>query len=236
MSSFGLERIFAPRRVAIVDGSRRPSSIGALILQNIQKGGFAGEIAVVNPKYETIDGATTSPDLKSLPFVPDLIVVTAPATAIPQIIEEAGERGVSGAAIISSGLGHGPDSIAGAVEKAARTHKMRVVGPNCLGVMFPGVALNASFASRQPTPGSLALISQSGAIAAAMVDWGAERAVGFSGIVSIGDQLDVDVADLLDYSCWTKRRVPSSSMWRLSGMHESSCQPHAPLPALNRWS
>ncbi|MDE2069450.1 MAG: CoA-binding protein, partial [Bradyrhizobium sp.] len=178
MSSFGLERIFAPRRVAIVGGSRRPSSIGALILQNIQKGGFTGEIAVVNPNYETIDGTKTCPDLKSLPFVPDLIVVTAPAPAIPEIIEEAGERGVPGAAIISSGLGHGPDSIAGAVEKAARIHRMRIVGPNCLGVMFPSVALNASFASRQPMPGSLALISQSGAIAAAMVDWGAERAVG----------------------------------------------------------
>lgn len=199
MSSFGLDRIFAPRRVAIVGGSRRPSSIGTLILQNIRKGGFAGEIAVVNPKYEAIDGVTTSPDLKSLPFVPDLIVVTAPAPAIPEIIGDAGEGGVSGAVIISSGLGHGPGSMADAVEKAARTHKIRIVGPNCLGVMFPGVALNASFAARHPRSGSLALISQSGAIAAAMVDWGAERAVGFSGIVSIGDQLDVDVADLLDY-------------------------------------
>src|SRR5262249_24789735 len=83
--------------------------------------------------------------------------------------------------------------------KAARAHKMRIVGPNCLGMMFPGVALNASFAARHPAPGSLALISQSGAIAAAMVDWGAEKSVGFSGIVSIGDQLDGDVADLLDY-------------------------------------
>jgi acetyltransferase len=199
MSSFGLDRIFAPRRVAIVGGSRRPSSIGALILQNIQTSGFSGEIAVVNPKYHFIDGVTTSPDLKSLPFVPDLIVVTAPAPAIPGIIEEAGECGVPGAVIISSGLDHGPGSMADAVEKAARAHKMRIVGPNCLGVMFPGVALNASFAARHPRPGSLALISQSGAIAAAMVDWGAERSVGFSGIVSIGDQLDVDVADLLDY-------------------------------------
>jgi acetyltransferase len=199
MSSFGLDRIFAPRRVAIVGGSRRPSSIGALILQNIQKGGFAGEIAVVNPKYQAIDGVTSSPDLKSLPFVPDLIVITAPAPAIPEIIKEAGECGVPGAVLISSGLGHGPGSMADAVEKAARAHKMRIVGPNCLGVMFPGVALNASFAARHPTSGSLALISQSGAIAAAMVDWGAERSVGFSGIVSIGDQLDVDVADLLDY-------------------------------------
>jgi acetyltransferase len=199
MSSFGLDRIFAPRRVAIVGGSRRPSSIGALILQNIQKGGFAGDIAVVNPKYEAIDGVTTSPDLSSLPFVPDLIVVTAPASAIPQIIGDAGERGVAGAVIVSSGLGHGPGSAAEGVEKTARAHKMRIVGPNCLGMMFPGVALNASFAARHPRPGSLALISQSGAIAAAMVDWGAERSVGFSGIVSIGDQLDVDVADLLDY-------------------------------------
>jgi acetyltransferase len=199
MSSFGLDRIFAPRHVAIVGGSRRPSSIGALILQNIQKGGFAGEIAVVNPNYERIDGVTTCPNLKSLRSVPDLIVVTAPAPAIPQIIKDAGERGAAGAVIVSSGLGHGPGSMAEAVEKAARTHKMRIVGPNCLGVMFPGVALNASFAARHPKPGSLALISQSGAIAAAMVDWGAERSVGFSGIVSIGDQLDVDVADLLDY-------------------------------------
>jgi len=199
MSSFGLDRVFAPRRIAIVGGSRRPSSIGALILQNIQTGGFAGRLAVVNPEYGKIDGVTTSPDLKSLPFIPDLIVVTAPAAAIPSIIKEAGERGVAGAVIVSSGLGHGSGSIAEAVAWTARSMKMRIIGPNCLGVMFPGLALNASFAARHPRAGSLALISQSGAIAAAMVDWGAERSVGFSGIVSIGDQIDVDVADLLDY-------------------------------------
>jgi acetyltransferase len=199
MSSFGIDRIFAPRRIAIVGGSRRPSSIGALVLQNIRNGGFAGDIAVVNPEYRAIDGVNTSPDLNSLSFVPDLIVVTAPASAIPEIIRKAGEGGVAGAVIISSGLGNGPGSLAGIVEETARAHKMRIVGPNCLGVMFPGVALNASFAARHPRSGSLALISQSGAIAAAMVDWGAERSVGFSGIVSIGDQLDVDVADLLDY-------------------------------------
>ena len=131
--------------------------------------------------------------------MPDLIVVTTPAPSIPQIIRQAGELGVAGAVIISSGLGHGPGSIAEAVAQAARAHKLRIVGPNCLGIMFPGAGLNASFAARHPTQGSLALISQSGAIAAAMVDWGAEKSVGFSGIVSIGDQLDVDVADLLDY-------------------------------------
>jgi acetyltransferase len=199
MSTYGLERIFTPRRVAIIGGSPRRSSIGAIILRNMTSGGFAGEIAVVNPRYGEIDGRTTYPDLKALPFVPDLVVITAPAAAIPEIIAQAGERGVAGAIIVSSGLGHGAGSLAEAVERTARARKMRIVGPNCLGVMFPAIALNASFAARQAVAGPMALISQSGAIAAAMIDWGAERSVGFSGIVSIGDQLDVDVADLLDY-------------------------------------
>jgi acetyltransferase len=199
MSSFGLERIFAPKSVALVGGSPRPSSLGTIILRNIVEGGFRGKIAVVNPEYASIGGQRTDTELKALPFVPDLIVVTAPAPAIPGIIAEAGERGVAGAVIISSGLGHGPGSIAEAVAQSARIHKMRIIGPNCLGVMFPRVDLNASFAARHPARGPLALISQSGAIAAAMVDWGAEKSVGFSGIVSIGDQIDVDVADLLDY-------------------------------------
>ena len=199
MSSFGLERIFAPKSVALVGGSPRPSSLGSLILRNIVEGGFRGEVAVINSEYEEIGGRKTHPDLKALSIVPDLIVITAPAGAIPGIISQAGERGVAGAVIISSGLGHGPGSIAETVARTSRAHNMRIVGPNCLGLMFPGVALNASFAARHPAPGSLALISQSGAVAAAMVDWGAEKSVGFSGIVSIGDQIDVDVADLLDY-------------------------------------
>src|SRR5580700_4509044 len=199
MSVFGLDRVFAPRKVAIVGGSPRPSSLGSIILQNIVTGGFAGEIAVVNPKYTSIRGRTTYLDLKAVPFVPDLVVITAPVPAIPDIVAEAGRRGAAGAVIISSGLGHGAGSIAEAIAQTARAHKIRIVGPNCLGIMFPAAGLNASFAARHPTPGSLALISQSGAIAAAMVDWGAEKSVGFSGIVSIGDQLDVDVADLLDY-------------------------------------
>jgi len=169
------------------------------------KGGFVGDIAIVNSRHDSVGGRKTCPDLKALPFVPDLIVITTPAPSIPDIIRQAGELGVAGAAIISSGLGHGPGSIAETVAETARAYKLRIVGPNCLGIMFPGVGLNASFAARHPMPGSLALISQSGAIAAAMVDWGAEKSVGFSGIVSIGDQLDVDVADLLDYFALDER-------------------------------
>jgi acetyltransferase len=199
MSTFGLDRSFAPKRVAVVGGSPRPCSIGAIIIQNLEKGGFAGDIAAVNPRYGSIGGRTTYPNLKSLPFVPDLIVVTAPASSIPGIVADAGALGIAGAVIISSGLGYGHGSIADEVLKVAHAHGVRIIGPNCLGIMFPNIRLSASFAARHPVPGSLALISQSGAIAAAMIDWGAEKSVGFSGIVSIGDQLDVDVADLLDY-------------------------------------
>ena len=199
MSTFGLERTFAPKRIAVIGGSPRPSSIGAIVFRNLVTAGFAGEIAIVNTRYDSIEGRKTYPNLKSLPFAPDLIIVTTPASSIPDIVREAGERGVAGAVVISSGLGHGPGSIAEAVLQAARSHGMRIVGPNCLGIIFPAIGLDASFAARNPAPGSLALISQSGAIAAAMIDWGAEKSVGFSGIVSIGDQLDVDVADLLDY-------------------------------------
>src|SRR5579871_5158478 len=199
MSTFGLDRVFAPRNLALVGGSPRPSSLGAKILRNLIDGSFAGKIAVVNPKRRAVDGFDTYPSLSSLPFVPDLIVVTAPALAIPDIVAEAGRRGVPGAVIISSGLGHGEGSLGEAVRVSARANKVRIIGPNCLGIMFPRSGLNASFAAHRPLDGRLALISQSGAIAAAMVEWGTQRNIGFSGIVSIGDQLDVDIADLLDY-------------------------------------
>jgi acetyltransferase len=199
MSSFGLERLFAPRSLALVGGSGRPASLGAKVLKNLLSGGYASEIAVVNPKYPAINGKKTYSDLASLPFVPDLIVITAPAPSIPGIVAEAGRLGVGGAVIISSGLGHGEGSQAEAVIRVAMANSLRIIGPNCLGIMFPRWGLNASFAAHKPGDGPLALISQSGALAAALVEWGAERAVGFSGIVSIGDQLDVDIADLLDY-------------------------------------
>ncbi|QOZ28493.1 bifunctional acetate--CoA ligase family protein/GNAT family N-acetyltransferase [Bradyrhizobium sp. CCBAU 51753] len=199
MSTFGLERVFAPRAIALVGGSSRASSLGLAVLLNLKATGFAGRIAVVNPNYAVVDGEPTVANIKSLPFVPDLIVITAPAAAIPEIIADAASAGVAGAVILSAGLGHGVDSLAEGVARTARMHGMRLIGPNCIGVMVPRARLNASFAAHRPADGHVALISQSGAIAAAMVEWAAERRLGFSGIVSIGDQLDVDVADLLDY-------------------------------------
>ncbi len=199
MSTYRLKNLLSPRSVALVGASPRQGSVGRAILGNIRKAKFKGEFGLVNTHYAEIDGVATVGSLGKLPFVPELVVMTAPAAAIAGLVDEAGALGAAGALIITSGLGHGAGSQAEAVERAADKYGMRLIGPNCLGVMMPGVALNASFAAHTPCAGNLALISQSGAIAAGMVDWAAQRGVGFSGIVSIGDQLDVDIADLLDY-------------------------------------
>src|SRR6266478_3273806 len=199
MSTYRLKNLLSPRSVALIGASPRPGSVGRAILHNIRKAKFKGEFGLVNTHYPEIDGLATVNSLGKLPFVPELVVITAPAAVIPDLIDQAGRRGSAGALIISAGLGHGAGSLADAAERAAQKYGMRLIGPNCLGIMMPGVSLNASFSAHMPRAGTLALISQSGAIGAGMVDWAAQRDVGFSGIVSIGDQLDVDIADLLDY-------------------------------------
>jgi acetyltransferase len=199
MSTYRLKNLLCPHSVALVGGSPRQGSVGRAILNNIRKAQFKGEFGLVNPRYHEIDGVATAGTIAKLAFAPELVVLTTPASTIAGLIDEAGRRGAAGAVIVSAGLGHGPGSLADAAEQAAQKYGMRLIGPNCLGIMMPGVSLNASFSAHMPAAGNLALISQSGAIAAGMVDWAAQRAVGFSGIVSIGDQLDVDIADLLDY-------------------------------------
>src|ERR1700733_13891322 len=199
MSTYRLKNLLSPRSVALVGASPRQGSVGRAILGNIRNAKFKGEFGLVNSHHAEIDGVATVDSLSKLPFVPELVVITAPAASVADVIDEAGQLGAAGALMLSSGLGHGGRSLAEAAERAAHKYGMRLIGPNCLGIMLPGIALNASFAAHTPRPGHLALISQSGAIAAGTVDWGAQRGVGFSGIISIGDQLDVDIADLLDY-------------------------------------
>ena len=199
MSTYRLKNLLAPRSLALVGASPRQGSVGGSVLRNIRDAKFKGEFGLVNTHHAEVDGVATVGSLSQLPFVPELVVITTPPATVAGLIEEAGKLGSAGAVIIPSGLGHGPDSPAEAAERAARKYGMRLIGPNCLGILMPGVNLNASFSAHMPVAGNLALISQSGAIATGMVDWAAQRAVGFSGIISIGDQLDVDIADLLDY-------------------------------------
>jgi len=199
MSTYRFDRLFAPRSIAVVGGSPHAHSLGRAVLTNIRSGGFDGPIYLVNPNYQQIDGLTAAPSFEALAGVPDLAVIAVPPEAVPQTVAAAAQKGVAAAIVITAGLGHGPGSLADATAAAARPHGLRLVGPNCLGLMVPRAKLNASFATRMPRPGDLALISQSGAITAGLLEWAAQRAIGFSAMVSIGDQLDVDFGDLLDH-------------------------------------
>jgi acetyltransferase len=199
MSIYHLDKLFQPHSVAVVGASPKERSLGRAVLANLKAGGFKGRIDVINPHYPLIEEISTSPSLTSLAGLPDLIVVTAPAATVPQIIKNAGEAGVPAAIVISAGLGHGSDSLAERMLKAARKYGLRILGPNGLGLLVPPIGLNASFAAHPAKSGDLALISQSGAIAASLVEWSAQRSIGFSAIASIGDAIDIDFADLLDH-------------------------------------
>jgi len=199
MSVYRLSQLLSPRSVALVGASPREGSLGQAVLRNLRAGQFKGDILLVNPRYEDIGGMKAVRTLDDLKVAPDLVIAAIPAPTVPQLIAKAAEKGASAAIILTAGLGRGPGSLAEKAESAARAHGLRLVGPNCLGVIAPAANLNASFASAMPPTGDLAVISQSGAIAAAMVEWGIRRRTGFSAIVSVGDQLDVDFGDLLDY-------------------------------------
>lgn len=199
MSTYRLDHLFAPRSVAVIGASPRDASVGRHVVKNLADCRFPGALQVVNPNHPMIENIATIPTLERMAQAPDLIVVAVPPASVPATIAEAGARGVGAAIILTAGLGHGPGSLAEATLDAARPHGIRLIGPNCLGVMRPAAHLNASFAAHAPRKGDLALISQSGAIATGMVEWAERRGVGFSAVVSLGDQLDVDLGDCLDY-------------------------------------
>jgi acetyltransferase len=199
MSTYRLDKLFSPRSVAVIGASPREKSPGRAVLKNLCRGGFAGEIVLVNPHYDAIEGVRAVKSYDALPGAPDLVVIAVPPPAVPALVATAGQRGTAAGIILTAGLGHGPGSLAERCEKNARAAGLRLVGPNCLGVLVPRVKLNASFAASMPRPGDLALISQSGAIATGLVEWASVRGIGFSAVVSIGDSIDVDLADLLDY-------------------------------------
>jgi acetyltransferase len=198
MSTYRLDRLMAPRAIAVVGASPRETSTGRHVIENIVTAGFAGQLHVVNPNYANIEDIATVKSIEAVPETPDVVVIAVPPAAVPETVAAAGAKGAACAIVITAGLGHGRGSLAEAAELAARGNGLRLIGPNCLGVLVPPARLNASFATRMPRKGDVAVISQSGAIAAGIIEWAAQRALGFSAVVSVGDQIDVDFDDLLD--------------------------------------
>lgn len=201
MTIRNLDAVFRPRSVAVIGASGRAGSIGRILLENLAAAGFAGEVFPVNRRHARVLDRPAWPDIASVPGVPDLAVVATPAATVPGVIGELAERGVRGAVIVTAGLSE--RTVAGrelrATLAAHRSRLLRVVGPNTLGVAVPAIGLNASFAHLAPAPGGIAFVAQSGAIATSVLDWAAARGIGFSHLVALGDMLDVDFGDMLDY-------------------------------------
>ncbi len=196
MTIRNLNFMFRPQSVALVGASERPGSIGLNVAENLLQAGFGGDIAFVNPKHTAILGRPCYPSAEALPFVPHLGVVATPPQAIPDIISALGRKGCRAAVVITAGIS---GDLSQRMLDAAKPYLLRIIGPNCLGIQIPSLKLDASFAQTLAKPGDIALVSQSGAIMAAMLDWAALEGVGFSHVVSIGDAADVDLGDMLDY-------------------------------------
>ena len=203
MSIRNLEFMFKPQSVAVVGASRQPRSVGVTVMRNLLAGGFEGPIMPVNPKYKAVAGVLAYPDVKSLPEPPDLAVLCTPPQTIPGLISELAQQGAKAAVILTAGLEREyipqGKTLQQAMLEAAKPYLMRILGPNCVGLMIPGLGLNASFAHTNPLPGKIAFVTQSGALATAVLDWAKSNGVGFSSFVSLGNSADVDFGDILDY-------------------------------------
>ena len=203
MSVRNLEKMFQPRSVALVGASDRAGSLGSVLLRNLKQGGFKGPIWPVNRRHARIDEGQAWPNVAALPGVPDLAVMCTPPDTVPELIAQLGAKGCRAAVVITAGLHRaavpGGPELQHAMLAAARPYLLRILGPNCIGLLVPGIGLNASFAPGNALPGKLAFVTQSGALATAMLDWAGERGIGFTHFISLGDSADVDFGDILDY-------------------------------------
>ena len=203
MSIHNLDQIFKPQRIALFGVTPNPNSVSGKVLSNLVNGGFRGVVYPINGNSEAVLGIPCYPDLKDLPKLPDLGIICNPASDVPEVVRRCGEVGIHGLIIISAGFGE-VGSEGKVLEDRIKFEMqqfdgMRIFGPNCLGIIAPNLNLNASFASGMPQKGHIAFISQSGALCSSVLDWAHEEKIGFSYFVSIGNTIDVDFGDLIDY-------------------------------------
>lgn len=196
MTVRNLDALLRPSSVAVIGASDRIGSVGGTVWRNLRAGGFQGPVLAVNPHHAVLDGQPVVPNIGALLVVPDLAVLCTPPETLPPLVAELGARGTRAAIVMTAGL----DAMRKqALLDAARPHLLRVLGPNCLGLLTPAIGLNASFAHADALPGDIAFVSQSGALVTAVLDWARSRRLGFSHLVSLGEHADVDFGDLLDY-------------------------------------
>jgi acetyltransferase len=202
MGVYNLYRIFNPGAIAVIGASERGGSVGSTLMLNLVQSGFEGDLFPVNPRHKTIHGLKSIPSILKAEHSIDLAVIATPIATVPDIVKECVQKAVKGAIIVSAGgkeSGTKGQEIEAQIARYAREGGLRVIGPNCLGIICPQRNLNASFAGHMPYKGNLAFISQSGAICSAILDLSMQEGFGFSHFVSIGSMVDVDFGDLIDF-------------------------------------
>jgi acetyltransferase len=200
-----LTPLFAPSSIAVVGATERPDAVGRLVFENILASGFKGEVVPVNPRHETVLGRPCVGSLADLERPVDLAVIITPSRSVPEIIEAAGRKKVRSAVIISSGFTDGAGKATPlmlSVLNHARLYKLRILGPNCLGVIRPEIHLHVAYNRTTARPGNIALVSQSNALTNAFLDWANANDVGFSSVISLGDASDVKFGEALDFLVW----------------------------------
>ena len=202
MSQHYLSSFFSPASVAIIGASTTEGSVGHRIMLNMLEAGYKGSLYPVNPKYEAVLDRPCYPDLASTPGPVDLAVIATPAHTVPDIVRSCGQKNIHSLIILSAGfseIGEEGIQLEKNVLDIAHRYGIRIIGPNCLGIMRPIMGVNATFSYDTALPGKMALVSQSGAICTAILDWATAQGIGFSSVVSMGDASDIDFGEILDY-------------------------------------
>lgn len=196
-----LNQLFSPKSIAVFGASESPDSVGTLVFKNLLDAGFKGSLYPINPKHAKVQELECFPNLTALDKPVELAVIATPANTVPSIIQQCGEHNVKGAIIISSGFseaGIKGQRLQKDMVEIAQQYGVHIIGPNCMGVMRPAAGLNATYSRSTAKPGNLALVSQSGGMCTAILDWAAARQIGFSSVVTLGDTADVDFGDVLE--------------------------------------
>jgi acetyltransferase len=202
MGTLNLDRVLDPKVVAVIGASDKPGSVGFTLAKNFLKSEFEGKVFLVNVRDQTILGQKTVPSIDAVPVVVDLAVIATPAATVPDTVEACARAGAKGAVVLSAGfkeIGPAGRALEDEILERARPHGMRIIGPNCLGIIRPRLHLNATFLEAMPKPGNVAFLSQSGALGSAILDEAIHENVGFSNFVSVGSMIDVDFGDLIDF-------------------------------------
>ena len=197
-----MEHLFDPKSIAVIGASDQQGTIGAALIDNLIQGGYSGDVIPINPKYDAVRGLQSYRAITEVTPSPEMAIIATPIAAVPEIVRQCVRAGTQGVIIISAGgkeLGEDGAFIEEQIQGVAEGSGMRIIGPNCMGLIRPAKNLNATFAGGMPARGGLAVISQSGAICAAILDRAAAENMGFSHFVSVGSMLDVDFGDLIDY-------------------------------------